>query len=116
MNMLNLKKNKPTGEHMTRPVPKGRLAHQLSNDPFLDWVIILIIFLILIVTLVGVGISVYLGMRRELMSTETVQTRKSALPISETALDKVLDEFSRNSGERAVILRSYNAPRDPSLP
>ncbi len=116
MNLLNLKNNKQSGIQGTRPVPRGSMAHRLSSDPFLDWVIILIVALIVALALVGVGTSVYLGDRSSFMNPEAVQTNKAAMPIDEILLDKVLGGFDSNSEERAAILRNYSAPRDPSLP
>lgn len=100
----------------TRPVPKGSLAHQIYSDPFLDWVIIVMLSVAAALVLVVAGTSVYLEIKENLAASEIFPGEKAVTLIDTAALDKVLQEFERRSQERYSVLRGYVAPRDPSLP
>ena len=106
--------NQPTKTNGARPTLKRGVSHSISSDPFLDWVIILAVALIVAVALVVSGISMYVETKDALDSRAAAQPKNLALPIDQATLDKVLKAFEDNATERATIMKSYVAPRDPS--
>ena len=92
------------------------LGHDISVDPFLDWVIILAGALAVALILVGVGVSVYLGTQASLAAPASVSAARPALPLDQAALYKVIGDFSARSESRAEALGQWSPPGDPSLP
>ncbi len=115
MNIFRSKTNKVDEQSRKRPVPKGSLAHQLSSDPFLDWVMILVLALILAAALVAGGVSVYLGTGATLGANESVPV-KPPVVFDEAALVRALTSFEDMTKRRERIRANYDAPSDPSLP
>lgn len=100
----------------TRPELKGSLPHQLATDPFLDWVIILSISLFVSIALVGVGIKVYFDTESALSADQSYADKKTPLPLDESVLTKVINQYSTRSAEYSAIRRSAIDTEDPSLP
>lgn len=113
MNLISLKNKKALVG--ARPIPKGSLPHQLSSDPFLDWVLILSLGIVVVLILVGVGISVYLGDKEALTTIERLPG-KAALSFDRASMDEVIEDFDRLSERKKAILDDYTAPHDPLLP
>lgn len=109
---LNIRKS---GDKSTLPVMKGGVGHQIATDPFLDWVIILVVGLVIAAALVGVGVYVYFETQRTLVAADATAATKPALPFDRALLDKVLHEYGTRSAERSAIIKSFNAPKDLSL-
>lgn len=102
-------------ERAKRPELKGGLAHKLSSDPFLDWVVILCIAALASLSLVGLGVSVYLGTVESLGDAGLPAGNNAAMPLDEAKLDKILSIFEGRARERASMQSSYKPPSDPSL-
>jgi len=115
MSIFHSIKRKSINQDGVESIPKRRLSYQLSTDPFLDWVIVLIVGMIFTLALVGVGISVYLGTEKGL-STETAIPSDVTLPFDGVLLDRTLRELDQISVERKSITEHYKVSRDPSLP
>jgi len=97
-------------------IPRERLVHQVQRNAFLDWLIVLIASCSLALVLVGVGVSVYLGTGERLSAPATNSLSGSRSPLDIAKLQKTLSEFDARAAERDSLIRSYGAPRDPSLP
>lgn len=98
------------------PIPNERIVHQVQRNPFLDWLIILVVSVTIAVILVWVGVSVYLDTGTRLDINPTGSPTGYKFPFSESTFQKVLTDFDDKAAERAAFMRSYAAPRDPSLP
>ncbi len=98
------------------PIPRERLAHQIQRSPFVDWVIILSSAAFIATVLVAVGVYVYLETGTRLSAPASISSQGGALPLDIAALQSVLTRFDARSTERAALIRSYGAPKDPSLP
>lgn len=109
------KKDNKVAANQTRPQLKGSFAHRLVSDPFLDWVLIFSFALVAMMALVGVGIYVYLLTGAKL-DAEVAPAKPAAMPLDEAKLGSVLREFDSRAEHTTAILRTYSAPRDPSLP
>jgi hypothetical protein len=116
-NMQNNILNKPgIKQKTTRPELKGSWPHQLATDPFLDWVIILVVCAVTSLALVGVGIRVYFVTERKIASMEVVSDKKSPLPLDTDSLNKVISQFGTRLAEYNAIRKSSVNISDPSLP
>ena len=97
-------------------IPSERFVHQMQRSPFLDWIIILSTAVTLAIILVGVGVSVYLGTGDSISAPAASAPQNSALPLSVNALQRVLSDFDTRAAQHASLTKSYDAPKDPSLP
>lgn len=104
---------KPTS---SRPALSGGLGHQIATDPFLDWIILLAVALVVALILVGTGVSVYLDSRARLEGPITLTPRAQTLPLDEAVMTKVTQSFAGRAESREKALNSFVAPRDPALP
>lgn len=109
------KKIDPSGDG-PKPIPKSKLGHEIRNDPFLDWALILGLTLVVSLGLVAVSVSMYLDVSARLSkpSVGVAKINRSAIDVA--ALDQVLSDYEARARERDSIIRGYSAPRDPSLP
>lgn len=113
---LRFKRHAESEAGTSRPIPRGKLGHQLATDPFLDWALILAIAACAALILVGVGVSVYLGTRSLLESPDPEMRRAPAMPLDEAALAKALGAIGDRKADRSRALSGAGIPRDPSLP
>lgn len=90
--------------------------HEISTDPFLDWLMILGVSIAVALVLVGAGVSVYLDSRARIQAPLPAPGHKQALPLDREALEKVRGIYADRAGERSAILRRWDFPADPSLP
>jgi hypothetical protein len=97
-------------------IQHASMLHVIANDPFLDWLLILVTAFAVTLTLVVIGASMYLGTGAKLAAPPPVVTRTAMSRVNTKALDTVLGEFDNRARERALPAKSYVAPKDPSLP
>jgi hypothetical protein len=97
-------------------VPRESLAHKISRDPYLDWLLILTSALLVALGLVVAGLYMYLDIEARLSSALPPSARTAKMAIDINALQQVLNKFDDRAAERAALIKGYNAPKDPSLP
>jgi hypothetical protein len=96
--------------------PRESLAHKISRDPYLDWLLILTTTLLVALGLVIAGLYVYLDTEARLSSALPPSARTIKMAIDIDALQQVLNRFDDRAAERAALIKGYSAPEDPSLP
>lgn len=90
--------------------------HVIVNDPFLDWMIIIVLAFVTVIALVALGAYVYVGTAARLSAAPPTVPRIDMSRINTKALGDVLEEFDGRAAERALPAKAFIAPKDPSLP
>lgn len=97
--------------------PKQLQRHKLRNriwrDPYLDWIIIFIVFVVLSAFAVVSGTSTYSSVKEDIESSAIAPIITPAVMDTEL-LTIVLDRFEERAKERAELQRSYRYTSDPS--
>lgn len=110
MKIFSSKKN--TAHH-------GHELHEgLSNvghDPFLDWLFIIVIGVIVTGILVSAGLLSYRRVGSILSQPPSQATSTLSSAIDPAMLDHVLGQFESRAQERAELIKGYKGPLDPSL-
>ena len=91
------------------------VIRRMFNDPYVDWAMILIIFIALVGVLGGVGFLTYVGTQDELVAASQVDTTKPAELFGVDDFKKVLKEFDARATERVNIIKGYSGVGDPVL-
>jgi len=97
-------------------VPGERFTHRLYSDPFLDWVLVLIVAVVIAVLLVAVDVSVYLGTSAHLNAPAPSATVRTSQAIDTVLLQKTVDAFNNRAADHSALEKGYSASADPSLP
>jgi len=107
---LNLFKKK----QLASPPNEQKVNHRLGRDPYIDWVIIVNLFVIITAVLIFVSFVVYRDMKTQL-GKAPVDTGSRLVPIDEKALQSVLGDFVSREKERSAIRQGYSGAGDPSF-
>ena len=94
-----------------------RYVNKIGNDPFVDWILILSVSLLIAFILIGVGAYIYVDTQSQLSGSGTV----SPTSIANTHFDvqnlkKIITTFDARATERVSLGKGYVGPSDPSLP
>lgn len=108
--------NSPQKAPRAAHIQRADRLHVVVNDPFLDWLIILILAFVTVLTLVAVGASVYLDTGARLSTPPPAAHRSGMSKVNTEMLGDILEEFDARARERALPARAFSAPKDPSLP
>ena len=108
--------NIPHPHHLSRtwskPVSEGAWR-QIWKDPFVDWLIIVIVSAVLIAAFSAVGVVTYEGMKSALANQPGYTVPTS---LADTrALNAVLSGFDARAAERESLRGGYGGAGDPSL-
>ena len=89
--------------------------HRLTNDPYLDWLTLVVISAILSGIGIGAGFIMYTHTRDRLSAPQTSDQGAHAATFNVETLSKVLKEFDQRAVERGNIIKGYVGVSDPSL-
>ena len=88
----------------------------IGREPYIDWPIIVIIFLLLTIVLLGRGYLLHKDLDSKLSVVVSDKNIVStSTPIDVVSLNKIIDFAKNKAQERTEILRKYVPPADPSL-
>jgi hypothetical protein len=102
-------------EHSSRNRQQDSFGHRIANDPYLDWMMLVIIAVILAGVLIGVGFISYNDTQIRLSSPTTGGTGVHQSLFDTEAMNRTLKTFSARADEQATLIKGYSGVADPSL-
>jgi hypothetical protein len=90
---------------------------KIGNDPFVDWVLILVSTCLAACVLISIGGYLYINTQSELSSGGTsLPAATDASKFDVKKLNIVTGVFDGRASERVMLGTGYKWPKDPSLP
>jgi hypothetical protein len=101
----------------TSQLRRDHFWHEIGENPFVDWAIILSLSVLVSIVLVAVGAKVYVDGAVELSSAPPiVATESLASHFDLGLLGRITNAFDARAAERVLLTQGYSGPSDPSLP
>jgi hypothetical protein len=104
-------------------IPKYKLKDllknfaRLANDPYVDWILIVVIWFILFIVVSGVGYWTFERISIQLSSATTAKSQITTAVFDEQRLNNVLNEFNNRRKEWIQLKDgSFPFPADPLGP
>ena len=114
MNFPKIFKTNKTGSKLIGSHAVGQsLAHRIARDPYMDWILIFGVALIVSIILAVCGVYKYVS--TEALLSKSVGQSKPPAAIDTKALTQVLNKFDDRANERASLLHGYTGTSDPSI-
>ena len=88
---------------------------RVGRDPYIDWILIVSISFVTVLTLVSLSLFRYLSFDDRLKREVSSAKMKTATDIDTKSLDIVLKKLDNRANVREELLRSYSGPGDPSI-
>ncbi len=101
--------------HKSSRRAQDSLMHRVSNDPFLDWLILIIIASILSVLAIGSGFLVYNDTQTRLDTPAAADPSTRQVLFDADALSRTLRDFNIRAEEQRSLMKGYTGVADPSL-
>ena len=101
-------------KHPSNKRPQDSFKHRILNDPFLDWIYMIIIVLVLAGVYIGVGYTTYLDMQAKIDAAPTTNVTNPLRIFDQAALSRTLRFFDQRAQKRAESSRGYVGVGDPS--
>ena len=99
----------------THKRPQDSFGHRILNDPYLDWLFMLIITLIAASACVTVGFMRYSMVQERLDEISVIVPKTPEQIFDSSTLQQVLNDFGHRATERDRIKKGYSDVSDPSL-
>jgi predicted aldo/keto reductase-like oxidoreductase len=93
-----------------------RAIYLVASDPFVDWVIFVVVSFTIAVSLIYIGSWVYVDTQAQLDSQGTVSSVNQSSRFDTKKLNQVIDTFDARAKERVLLRSGYVGHGDPSLP
>jgi hypothetical protein len=88
--------------------------HLISRDPYVDWAIILTVTSLAGLAFIVLGFMTFEAATARL-NQSTLSGAGASVTFNEKTLTALLNIFDKRAVERAVLLKAYDGPGDPSL-
>jgi hypothetical protein len=85
------------------------------NDPYLDWLYMVIFTFILSVAYIGIGAFTFMHVRDSLSASPVEESRGISTIFNSEKLSQTLKTFENRARERARVVSGYSGVSDPSL-
>lgn len=93
---------------------RDSLRHKFLNNPYLDWVIIILISTMLSLICIGIGFKNYFNVQKRL-NEPLPDIKSSPIIFNSEELTKVLKQYDNQALEKTNFLKGYRGVSDPSL-
>ena len=107
-----------TRHHARNPQPRrpqDSFAHRLWNDPYHDWMLMVVISAILFGISIGVGFITYFSVKGSLAVPAVVVPTNPASLFNVNVLSTTLQNFEARTAEREAAKKGYSGVADPSI-
>lgn len=101
--------------HPSSRRPQDSLLHRISNDPYLDWRIMVVVAVVCAGIVIGLGLVSYERVAARLSAPAASDTATRPLLFDVNSMSKILDTFAARAGEQSVLMKGYSGVADPSL-
>lgn len=101
--------------HSSSKRPQDSFMHRILNDPYLDWIYLIVIATILAIVSAGIGFVMYFDMKGNLSSSVITTSITKVSTFDSSALSRVLNNFNNRAVEKERILNTGSVIGDPSL-
>ncbi len=95
--------------------PHDSIRHRIANDPYLDWLIMVVVASVMSLVCIGVGLISYQSVRRQLGAPVDASAQQPRALFDRQSLDRALREFGARADEQSSLLKGYAGVADPSL-
>ena len=95
--------------------PQDSLVHRISNDPNLDWLILVVMSIIAAGLFIGIGLMTYNDTRARLSASADSNTSNNKVLFDVEVLSKTIKSFALRAEEYERLMKGYSGVADPSL-
>ena len=102
--------HRPSSRH-----PQDPFMHRIANDPYLDWLILIIIAVILSGIVIGTGLIRYQEVQDRISAPVVLSALSPNRLLDGESMSRIIKAFSARATEHAALLKGYTGVADPSL-
>ncbi len=102
-------------EHISRNRQQDSFAHRVANDPYLDWLLLVIIAVVLSGIVIGIGFISFNTTRARLDAPVVAGSSAYRSLFDTEAMNRTLKTFNTRADEHSALLKGYGGVADPSL-
>ena len=95
--------------------PQDSLLHRISNDPYLDWRIMVVTSTICAGIIIGLGFLSYGDTEDRLLAPVVSDTGARPVLFDAESMSKILKTFDDRATEQSALMKRYSGVADPSL-
>jgi NAD(P)H-hydrate repair Nnr-like enzyme with NAD(P)H-hydrate dehydratase domain len=105
--------SKPT--HSASRRPQDSFVHRVANDPYLDWLILVIVAVVIAGIVIGTGFISYQSTQDKLSAPLSTDSGARPVLFDADAMAKTLKTFQARAEEQSTLIKGYAGVADPSL-